>query len=268
MKMNYKPAAVIMTFLVWSLAGALFGGLFAALYGLLLLSELSPWLAVLLGTLIAAVTTTAFYSSMPLALAGSMAGVLGSVGSLMAEGTGVDLTLITGVAGAVGLVTGSLYAWLSQAGERPLAESLAGLVCGLVAGGLLALILALIGPILAMVAMAALIVAVVGGLFQITEKYLVSHIVRWCPHMVSAPVVAAVVAAVCACAGAPAASAQKARMACGRRDRRTMAAPGSDGRRYGLLALPPPAASDVSGQRALALGPDHGGYHAGGREKH
>jgi hypothetical protein len=196
MKKNDKPAAVIMTLLVWGLAGALFGGLFAALYGLLLLSELAAWQAVLFGTLIAAVTTTAFYSSMPVALAGSMAGVLGSVGSLMAVGSGVDLALITGVAGAVGLVTGSLYAWLSQGGERPLAESLAGLVCGLVAGGLLALLLALLGPILAMAVMAAMIVAVVGGLFQVAEKILVSHIVRWCPHVISAPVVAGVIAAV------------------------------------------------------------------------
>lgn len=31
-----NPAAIIMNFLVWSLAGELFGGLFAALYGLLL----------------------------------------------------------------------------------------------------------------------------------------------------------------------------------------------------------------------------------------
>lgn len=196
MKKNERPAAVLVTLLVWGLSGALFGGLFAALYGLLTLSALSPWLAVLCGTLIAAVTTTAFYSSMPVALAGSMAGVLGSVGTLMAMGSGVGLGLISGVAGLVGLITGSLYTWISQGGERPLAESLAGLICGLVAGALLALILAILGPVLAMAVMASLIVAVVGGLFQFTEKFLVGHIIRWCPHAISAPVVAAVIAAV------------------------------------------------------------------------
>lgn len=196
MKNNDQSAAIVVTLFVWGLAGALFGGLFAGLYGLLVLNDMAAWEAVMLGTLIAAVTTTAFYSSMPVALAGSMAGVLGSVGSLMAVGTGVSLPLISGVAGAVGLTAGIIYGWLSQGGERPLAESLTGLLCGLVAGGLLSLVLVLYGAPLGMMLMAAGIVALVGGLFQLTERYLVSHIVRWCPHVISAPMVSAVIAAV------------------------------------------------------------------------
>ncbi len=196
MKKYLNPATLIMTLMVWGLAGALFGALFSALFGLLILSGLAVWQAGLLGTLIAAVTTSAFYSSMPVALAGSMAGVLGSVGTLMAIGNGVSLPLIAGLAGAVGLVAGILYGWLNQGGERPLAESLTGLFCGLVVGGILSLVLAWQGAPLAMGIMAAGIVAGVGGLFQLTERFLVSHIVRWCPHLISAPLVAGVIAAV------------------------------------------------------------------------
>lgn len=196
MKKYPNPATLFMTLMVWALAGALFGGLFSALYGLLLLSGLAAWQAGLLGTLIAAVTHSAFYSSMPVALAGSMAGVLGSVGTLMAVGNGVSLPLIAGLAAAVGLAAGALYAWLNQGGERPLAESLTGLLCGLVAGGILSLVLTLHGAPLAMGLMAASIVAGVGGLFQLTERFLVSRIVRWCPHLISAPLVAGVIAAV------------------------------------------------------------------------
>ncbi len=196
MKKYLNPATLLLTLIVWGLAGALFGGLFSALFGLLISNGLAVWQAGLLASLIAAVTTSTFYSSMPVALAGSMAGVLGSVGTLMAIGNGVSLPLIAGLAGAVGLVAGILYGWLNQGGERPLAESLTGLFCGLVVGGILSLVLAWQGAPLGMGFMAAGIVAGVGGLFQVTERFLVSHIVRWCPHLISAPLVAGVIAAV------------------------------------------------------------------------
>lgn len=74
------------------------------------------------------------------------------------------------MAGTVDLVTGSLYAWPSHAGERPLAEGLAGLACGLVAGGLLALILAQIRSETGHGGNGGPDSGRGGGLFQITEN--------------------------------------------------------------------------------------------------
>jgi hypothetical protein len=191
-----KPAAILLILFVWGLAGALFGSLFAALHELLIVLGLSGWEPVLAGSAIAAVATSAFYSAMPVALVGAMAGVLASIGTLMAAGHQVRLALITGVAAVVGTIAGSLYGWMNSSGGRPLAETLTGLVAGLIAGVLVALVLAVYGSPVGMLVMAAVIVALVGGLFQLTERRLVASISRWCPRFLSAPAVAGLIAAV------------------------------------------------------------------------
>ena len=196
MKNNDKAAAIMLTLFVWGLAGALFGSLFAALYELSILLGLGGWKSILVGTAIAAVTTTAFYSAMPVALVGAMAGVLASIGTLMATGHQVPLLLIAGVACAVGILAGVSYDWMNRGGGRPLAEILAGLSSGLVAGGLMSLGLVVYGSQMGMLLLAAGVVALVGGLFQLSRRRTVSFISGWCPRILSAPVVAGLIAAV------------------------------------------------------------------------
>jgi len=196
MKNKDKPAAITLTLFVWGLAGALFGSLFAALYELLIVLGLDGWQPILVGTAIAAVTTTAFYSAMPVALVGAMAGVLASIGTLMASGHRIQLLLIAGVAACAGVIAGSFYGWMNEGGGRPLAETLTGLLSGLLSGGLMALVLAFYGEPVAMFGLAAGIVALVGGLFQLSERRVVEVITRWCPRALSAPVVAGLIATV------------------------------------------------------------------------
>lgn len=191
-----KPAAITLTLFVWGLAGALFGSLFAALHALLIVLGLDGWQPILVGTAIAATTTTAFYSAMPVALVGAMAGVLASIGTLMATGHQIRLLLIAGVAACAGVIAGSFYGWMNRGGGRPLAETLTGLFSGLVSGGVMAMALALYGEPVAMFALAAGIVALVGGLFQLSERRVVRVISGWCPRALSAPVVAGLIAAV------------------------------------------------------------------------
>jgi len=196
MKNKDKTAAITLTLFVWGLAGALFGSLFAALHDLLIVLGFIGWQPILVGTAIAAVTTTAFYSAMPVALVGAMAGVLASVGTLMATGHRIQLLLIAGVAACTGVVAGSFYGWINRGGGRPLAETLTGLLSGLCSGGLMAFGLAFYSGPVSMFWLAAGIVALVGTLFQFSEQRIVGGIVRWCPRSLSAPVVAGLIAAV------------------------------------------------------------------------
>ena len=141
-------------------------------------------------------TTSAFYSSMPVALAGAMAGVMASIGYLMVKGHNVELLFIAGISAVAGLVAGAFYAWMGEGGMRPLAQTLAGLLSGIAAGGLLALGLSISGAAIGMFPLAAGVVALVGGLFQVSRRWIVSTTSAWCPQSISAPMVAGLIAAV------------------------------------------------------------------------
>ncbi|MEA3275508.1 MAG: spermidine synthase [Pseudomonadota bacterium] len=191
-----KTAAIVLILFVWGLAGALFGSLFAGLYQVLLVLGVGGWKPLVVGAAAAAMTTSAFYSAMPVALVGAMAGVIASIAYLMVTGHRVELFLISSVAAVAGLVAGSFYAWMVKGGGRPLAQTLRGLLAGLAAGGLLAAGLSFYGGDVGMFVMAAGVVALVGSLFQLSERWFVGRISGWCPRTVSAPVVAALIAAV------------------------------------------------------------------------
>lgn len=188
--------AIVMALFVWGFAGALFGALFAGLYQVLEILGLTGWQPLVIAAAAAAMTTSAFYSAMPVALVGAMAGVLGSIGYLIATGQEVELLTIVAIAGGIGLVAGSFYSWVVTSGSRPLAETLTGLVAGLLAGSLLALLLTLAGQTVGMFALAAGVVALVGTFFQVSERWLVSRSLGWLPDALSAPVVAGLIASV------------------------------------------------------------------------
>ena len=185
-----------MALFVWGLAGALFGSLFAGLHQVLQVVGLEGWRPLVVGAAAAAMTTSAFYSAMPVALVGAMAGVVASIGYLMVMGHRVELLFIAGVAALAGLVAGFFYSWMGKGGMRPLAQTLAGLMSGLIAGGVLSLGLSVTGSEISMFVLAAGIVALVGGLFILSARWIVSTSSGWCPRTLSAPVVASLIAAV------------------------------------------------------------------------
>lgn len=191
-----KFTVVVMTIFVWGFAGALFGALFSGLYQVMQVLGLSGWQPLIVAAAAAAMTTSAFYSAMPVALVGAMAGVLSSIGYLIATGQEIELLMILGIAGSAGVAAGSFYAWIVAGGSRPLAETLTGLIAGLLAGGSLAFVLSMTGGEVGMFVLAAGVVALVGTFFQISERWLVARTASWLPGIISAPVVAGLIAAV------------------------------------------------------------------------
>ncbi|NBC50116.1 MAG: spermidine synthase [Gammaproteobacteria bacterium] len=191
-----RAFAIVVTLVVWSLAGALFGGLFIALYEVLVLLGLSGWQPLLAGAVAAAMTTAAFYSAMPLALVGAMAGVLASIGYLVTAGNDIDLATITLVAAGIGIASGAFFAWIGRKNARPLAETLTGMLAGLGAGIVLVVVMALTSVPIGPFVMAAGVVALVGTLFQFNEHWIVQACHGWLPDSIAAPLVAGLIAAV------------------------------------------------------------------------
>jgi hypothetical protein len=85
---------------------------------------------------------------------------------------------------------------MGRGGLRPLAQTLVGLLAGLGAGVFLALGLSIADVEIDMFPLAAGVVALVGGLFQLSRDWIVSTSTVWCPRSISAPVVAGLIAAV------------------------------------------------------------------------
>jgi hypothetical protein len=196
MRAKDKIASIITTLFIWGLAGALFGALFGGLYEVLGALGFAGWQPLVIAAAAAAMTTSAFYSAMPVALMGAMAGILASIGYLIVSGQRVDLLVIAGTAGAGGILAGIFYAWMVTEGGRPLAETLTGLLAGLLAGGILATLFAALGARAGIFVLSAGVVALVGTFFQVSERWVVGHIARWFPPAFSAPVVAGLIAAV------------------------------------------------------------------------
>jgi hypothetical protein len=197
--MQNKVAAVSITAIVWALAGGLFGAIFNGLHQVLLALGLSGWQPLVGGAAIAAMTTSAFYGSMPVAMGGTMAGILGSIGYLMVAGQPVVLPVIALACGLTGLVVGQFHAWLLPSSTRPLGVILTGLAAGTGAGALLSWGLSLYGQPVSSLVIAAGVVALVGILFELTRPKILRGCVTWLPQGVGTPVVAAVVAAVVGC---------------------------------------------------------------------
>lgn len=196
MSVRARAGVVLLTLVVWGFAGALFGSLFTGIYGVLQVMGLSGWQPLVVGAAAAAMTTSAFYSAMPVALVGAMAGVLASIAYLMVSGHRLELVTISGASALAGVVAGSFYAWMSKGGGRPLAETLTGLFSGLAAGALVSGAIALYGGEVDVLIMAAGIVALVGSLFKVSERWIVGRLAGWFPLGLSAPVVAGLIAGV------------------------------------------------------------------------
>lgn len=186
--------AIVMTLVLWGLSGGMFGALFAGLYRILYTLGLGGWQPALLAVTAAAVTTTAFYSAMPVALSGAMGGVLASIGALILAGEDLGLPVMAAVGAGVGMTVGAFYAWMAQSGGRPLAEALTGLLAGLAAGAALASMATLTEDGLGTLALAAGAVSLVGTLFQLSDRWIVDHVAALLPGGLSAALVAGLIA--------------------------------------------------------------------------
>jgi len=186
--------AIVMTVIVWGLAGGVFGALFAGLYEVLSAMGLSGWQPLVAAAGTAGMITSALYSSMPVALTGAMAGVLASIGTLIALGQGAGLYAIAGIAALAGVAGGGFYAWMADSHGQPLVEPLVGLGSGLIAGTLVAVLVALTGHEAGTFWLAAGVVAVVGASFQVSQRWLATVGSDWVHGGLSAAVVAGLTA--------------------------------------------------------------------------
>ncbi len=194
--MKNKVAAVSITAIVWALAGGLFGAIFTGLHQVLLALGLVGWQPLVVGGAVAAMTTSAFYGSMPVALIGAMAGMLGSIGTLMVGGQAVALPVIAGVCGLTGLVVGLFHSWVLPGNARPLGVILTGFLAGSIAGALVAWGLGILGGPFGPFVVAAGIVALVGSLFQFGGPHILRGCFAWVPQGLGTPLVAGIIAAV------------------------------------------------------------------------
>jgi hypothetical protein len=190
--------AVVMTLFEWGLAGGLCGGLLAGLEPVMVTLGLVALSASLAAAALAGMTTAAFYSAMPVALIGAMAGVLASIGTLILAGPGHSLAVIAAAAVCAGLAGGSFFAWMAASTERLLARTLAGLVGGLLAGGITGALAAATGWPMGTAVRAAIVVALVGVFYEISAHLLMRRGRDLLPHGLAAAVVAALIAAMVA----------------------------------------------------------------------
>lgn len=188
--------AIIVSLMVWTLAGALFGGLFIGLHEVLVLLGLTGWQPLVVGAVTAAMTTAAFYSAMPLALVGATAGVLASIAYLVISGQAISLVMITLIAAGSGLAAGAFFAWTGRQNARPLAETLTGMLAGFGAGLAMVLVVTTMDIAVGPFVMAAGVVAIVGTLFQLNEDWIVEACHGWLPDSLAAPLVAGLIASV------------------------------------------------------------------------
>lgn len=191
-----RLSTAVMVAVVWGLAGALFGALFAALYSILWLHGLPGWQVLALATVIAATTTSAFYSAMPVALVGTMAGVVASIGHVISAGHPVALESLVTLAAGAGIAAGVGYGWIIDASGRPLTQTATGLAAGILAGAGLILVFAASGLQVGMPLLVAITVAGVGIAFELIERAVARPGRPSVATPLSAPLVAGLIAAV------------------------------------------------------------------------
>ena len=195
-----KLTAVVMTLAVWALAGGLCGALYAGLQPVMSAFGPGPQAAPVGAAAAAAMTTAAFYSAMPIALVGTMAAVLVSIAGLIVGGPELGLAVIAGAAAVGGLAAGGFFAWMAVGSERPLARTLAGLLGGLIAGAAVVGLTAVLGGPVETLARAALVVALVGTLYEVSVRWLGRGGRPLVPQGMAAAVVAGLIAAMVAAA--------------------------------------------------------------------
>lgn len=191
-----RVAVNLMLLVIWGFAGALFGALFSGLYRFMAILGAPGWLVLVMSTAIAAMTTAAFYSAMPVALIGAIAGTLASVGCLILAGQAVALMTLVGVATGAGMFAGLIYAWVVTSGSRPVTRTLGGLLAGLLAGSTLVVLFAAAGLQTNMMVLVAVTVAVVGTYFELSEHLFSRLVPTWIPARFSAVAIAGLIAGV------------------------------------------------------------------------
>lgn len=194
MSLIKKLARALLMLFIWGLAGGVFGAVFVGMRQVLGDLGFETWYPLLIGACAAAMTTAALYSAMFVSLVGAAAGVLASIAYLMLSQQVVDLTMIGGISAGAGLIAGLFFNRGPESNARALGVTLAGLLAGAGSGLAVSIALKLYPQPLDPLVIIAGVVAIVGTLFQLNQKWLVQGCSGWPWTRLGGPMVAAMIA--------------------------------------------------------------------------
>lgn len=189
-----RVVASVSTLLIWACAGALFGTLSAGLYVLFLILGLPGWLAWSTATTASVATTAAICLTLQAALVGAVAGVLASIGYLMASGQTPASYVLILVGAGLGIAAGGCYTWATRYVSHSLSHSASGLLAGLGASAALMVLLATLGAQISMPVLTFGGAVCAGIAFSRLDPWLLRHLGRRLPEYLSATLVAGLVA--------------------------------------------------------------------------
>lgn len=195
-----RISALLFRTLVWTLAGAVFGGLYGALSAAFAGWAEYSWGTTTLATALGGAITAAFFGTMLTALLGAMIGVVVSVVYLVVFPQTGEFVPLTVIAAGLAFLAGSLLPQSDNLIIRPIAQALSGLLAGLVAGPLAAIAASLFDWNVQSTWAAGFAVAAVGVMFLVFSHWIAPSCPDWLSSRFSSPVVAAIVASTTAAA--------------------------------------------------------------------
>lgn len=194
MKALKKLGAVLLRALIWALSGAIFGGLFTGLYQVFVIFDKPEWMTLMLASGLSGAVTAAFFGAMPVALLGSMVGVLVAIGFQISGVAGGKPLFMLGVALGIGSLAGSFYSGQMALRLRPLGQTVSGMLSGALAGPLVFALSGVLEQVVEPMWRAAAAVAFVGVLYIIISRWILSLCSEWVSARLSGPVVSGLVA--------------------------------------------------------------------------
>ncbi len=189
-----KTGHVLLSALVWTFAGTVFGGLFAGAFSALDLYAGGDWLPPVLAVALAGTITASFFGSMQVSMMGGMAGVLSGIGFIMfATDTANPLPAVL-IALAAAVLVSLVMPIGAIARSRPLGQAASGLAAGLAAGAGLALLSGTYPLPISSWLTSAVAVALMGVLYVVFSHLILGRCSARMSSRIGAPLVAAIIA--------------------------------------------------------------------------
>lgn len=171
-----RTGKIILQGTAWGLVGLVYAPLFIALLEVFTLTGLRGW-AYVPAAAFAGAAGAALYGAMPIAIIGTVTGIVSSTAYMIWVGGQIGLLRTAGVAALFGTVVGILVRFPAQFSQGVPAKSIVGLLTGLTAGLLVGVGFALFGEAMDLRLAVAMLVAVNGMLYVAAVRPLV-HVIR------------------------------------------------------------------------------------------
>lgn len=188
-----RTGKIILQGIAWGLVGLVYAPLFVALLEVFSQMGLGGW-AYVPAAAFAGAAGAALYGAMPIAIIGTVTGIVSSTTYMIWVGGQIGLLRAAGVGALFGTLVGILVRFPAQFSQGVPAKSIVGLLTGLAAGLLVAVGFALFGDAMGLRLAVAILVAVNGMLYVAAVRPLVRAIRRGLPPIAVDAVVSGVLA--------------------------------------------------------------------------